>query len=109
MYGLPIIRIVSAFSDSTFIKLIKQDYSKPNIAIIDIECINKSNIEIDGESSLDSFICGSIKYKPYFLLFTCTYANKITLSSGIKGSIKDVLLVKSLLNKVKNYIYDFVD
>jgi NRPS condensation-like uncharacterized protein len=37
----------------------------------------------------DAFLCGSIKYKPYFQLAMSSYEGELTLSVNLRGSAND--------------------
>lgn len=63
-----------------------------NIGIID-----KNKLIFDGVNIKDTFICGSIKYKPYFQMAVTTFNNEITLSINFCGTKNDKIKITEFL------------
>ncbi len=49
----------------------------------------------------DAFLCGSIKYRPYFQLAMSSYGGQLTLSANQYGSADDRDLIRSFLDEVE--------
>ncbi len=48
----------------------------------------------------DAYLCGSIKYKPYFQLAMSSYQDELTLSVNLTGSLSDRALIRSFLEDI---------
>ena len=49
----------------------------------------------------DAFLCGSIKYKPYFQLAMSSYDGQLTLSANLYGSAVDRDRIRSFLDEIE--------
>lgn len=63
-----------------------------NIGIID-----KKKLIFGGLNIKDAFICGSIKYNPYFQVAITTFDNEVTLSINFCGTYNDKNKIKEFL------------
>ena len=73
-----------------------------NIGIID-----KNKLVFDGLRIKDTFICGSIKYKPYFQIAVTTFDNEITLSINFCGTEGDKIKITEFLATFDNELLHF--
>jgi NRPS condensation-like uncharacterized protein len=67
-----------------------------NIGVIDVERLSFARVV-----PTDAFMCGSIKYKPYFQLAVSTYRDEITLSCNLYGAARDRRRVEAFLSEVE--------
>jgi NRPS condensation-like uncharacterized protein len=54
----------------------------------------------------DAFLCGSIKYKPYFQLAMSSYKDELTLSVNLYGSASDQDRVLSFFDEIDGELPD---
>lgn len=76
-------------------KILGSVYKNPPIAMTNIGIIDKNKLMFDELNIKDVFICGSIKYKPYFQIAITTFDNEVTLSINFCGTESDR---KNILN-----------
>ncbi|URZ14357.1 siderophore synthetase [Clostridium felsineum] len=70
-------------------KLLSSHFNNPLIGMTNIGIIDSKRLCFNGTKIQNTFICGSIKYKPYFQLAATTYDNTITLSINLYGTLED--------------------
>ena len=61
----------------------------PLICMTNVGILDPARISFGDLRPYDAFLCGSIKYKPYFQLAMSTYDGEITLSVNLYGSAGD--------------------
>jgi NRPS condensation-like uncharacterized protein len=69
--------------------IIKSNLTNPNICMTNIGILDYKKLVFEGSSIMNAFMCGSIKYRPHFQMALSSFANKITFSSNLYGSIRD--------------------
>jgi NRPS condensation-like uncharacterized protein len=78
-------------------QIISKSFNNPTIAMTNIGIIDKNKLIFDGLNIKDTFICGSIKYKPYFQIAVTTFDNEITLSINFCGTESDKIKITEFL------------
>lgn len=77
-------------------------FNNPTIAMTNIGIIDKKKLVFDGLNIKDTFICGSIKYKPYFQIAITTFDDEITLSINFCGTESDKTKIIEFLSIFEN-------
>jgi len=88
-------------------QIISKVFNNPTIAMTNIGIIDKNKLVFDGLGIKDTFICGSIKYKPYFQIAATTFDNEITLSSNFCGTEDDKIKITEFLDTFDNELPHF--
>jgi NRPS condensation-like uncharacterized protein len=70
-------------------KLIKTGFKNPLIGMTNIGILDSNKLLFQGALINDVFICGSIKYPPYFQIALSSYNDSITFSVNLYGNSKD--------------------
>ncbi|MDR3594504.1 MAG: WS/DGAT domain-containing protein [Clostridium sp.] len=83
-------------------QIISKSFNNPTIAMTNIGIIDKNKLIFDGLNIKDTFICGSIKYKPYFQIAVTTFDNEITLSINFCGTESDKIKITEFLSIFDN-------
>ena len=83
-------------------QIISKSFNNPPIAMTNIGIIDKNKLVFDGLNIKDTFICGSIKYKPYFQIAVTTFDNEITLSVNFCGTERDKIKINEFLTIFDN-------
>jgi len=83
-------------------QIVSKIFNNPPIAMTNIGIIHKNNLMFDGLNIKDTFISGSIKYKPYFQIAITTFDNKITLSVNFCGTENDRIKIIEFLSIFDN-------
>jgi NRPS condensation-like uncharacterized protein len=88
-------------------QIISKSFNNPTIAMTNIGIIDKNKLVFDGLNIKDTFICGSIKYKPYFQIAITTFDNEITLSINFCGTEGDKIKITEFLATFDNELLHF--
>lgn len=83
-------------------QVVSKSFNNPPIAMTNIGIIDKNKLVFDGLNIKDTFISGSIKYKPYFQIATTTFDSKITLSVNFCGTENDRIKITEFLSTFDN-------
>lgn len=78
-------------------RLLKSMLKNPLICMTNIGVLDSALMSFGGLTPKDAFLCGSIKYKPYFQLAISSYDGELTLSANLLGSTKDRNCILSFL------------
>lgn len=70
-------------------KIMKGSFKNPLIGMTNIGIIDDKRLVFEGAIIKDAFVCGSIKYPPYFQLALTSYRNSMTFSVNLYGDSKD--------------------
>jgi NRPS condensation-like uncharacterized protein len=70
-------------------KIVAEKFKNPPIHITNIGLIDKSKLVFDNLEIKNSYINGSIKYKPYFQVAVTTFDNEVTFSINFSGTEND--------------------
>jgi Uncharacterized protein containing a NRPS condensation (elongation) domain len=82
------------FNYKNFKKLIGFGFKHPLIAMTNIGILEEGKLCFRGTQIESAFMCGSIKYPPYFQLAISSYKESLTLSVNLYGSAKDKEKIK---------------
>jgi len=72
----------------------------PLICMTNIGVLDAARLSFGDLSPTDAYLCGSIKYKPYFQLAMSSYQDELTLSVNLYGSLSDRALILSFLEDI---------
>jgi len=82
-------------------RILRRRLEYPLICMTNIGVVDEARLSFAGVRPSDVFMCGSIKYKPYFQLALSIYRDEITLSSNLYGGDEDRRRVEALLKDVE--------
>lgn len=77
--------------------IVNRAFTNPLLAMTNIGIIDKNKLQFEGLNVKDTFICGSIKYKPYFQVAVTTFDNEVTLSVNFYGTENDRKKIREFL------------
>lgn len=81
-------------------RLLHSVLKNPLICMTNVGILDSAKISFGGLCPRDAFLCGSIKYKPYFQLAISSYSGELTLSVNLLGSASDRDCVLSFLGEI---------
>jgi NRPS condensation-like uncharacterized protein len=70
-------------------RFLKSRLKNPLICMTNVGILDAAQISFGDLRPHDAYLCGSIKYKPYFQLAVSSYDGELTLSSNLYGSGDD--------------------
>jgi NRPS condensation-like uncharacterized protein len=79
-------------------RLMRSALKNPLICMTNIGILDSDQISFGDLRPQDAFLCGAIKYKPYFQLAMSSYAGELTLSVNLSGSASDRDRVQSFFD-----------
>jgi len=82
-------------------RILRRRLENPLVCMTNIGVIDEARLSFAGVRPSDAFLCGSIKYKPYFQLAVTAYRDEITLSSNLYGGTADRRRVEAFLAEVE--------
>jgi NRPS condensation-like uncharacterized protein len=88
------------FGDSIANRLLRSSLKFPLICMTNVGIVDAAKLSFGGRRPHDAFLCGSIKYKPYFQLAMSSYNDELTLSVNLYGSAADRDRVLSFLGEI---------
>lgn len=110
LYSLPLLKLAyTIFPPDIAEFAIKLGYNNPLIAVSNIGLLDDKKLNFDGLSLTDGFMSGAVKYKPFFLMSLTTLLDKVTLSTAIRGSEKDVEIANSFFDLMMKNLEEFND
>lgn len=77
------------FSYKRLKSLLSSGFKNPLIGMTNIGILDDKKLRFEGAEITNAFMCGSMKYKPYFQLAVTTYKNAITLTLNLVGNSED--------------------
>jgi NRPS condensation-like uncharacterized protein len=77
----------------------------PLISMTNMGVLDADRLYFGDQCPNDAFLCGSIKYQPYFQLAVSSYEGKITLSSNLRGNRYDRNRILSLLDEIEEELH----
>jgi NRPS condensation-like uncharacterized protein len=92
MYGI--------FGDRIANRLLKSSLKNPLICMTNVGILDSAHISFGKLCPHDAFLCGSIKYKPYFQLAMSSYKGELTFSVNLHGSTSDRDRVLSFFDEI---------
>jgi NRPS condensation-like uncharacterized protein len=80
--------------------LLRSKLKNPLICMTNVGILDSTKISFGGLHPHDAFLCGSIKYKPYFQLAMSSYNGELTFSINLLGSAGDRDSIVSFLGEI---------
>jgi NRPS condensation-like uncharacterized protein len=90
--------VTKIFGKKIGYELIQRGLNNPLICMTNIGIIASERLQFLGSKVSNIFICGSIKYRPYFQMALSTFQNTITLTCNLYGDDKDKERMKTLMS-----------
>ena len=87
--------------DRTANRLLRSQLKQPLICMTNVGVLDSARISFGDLRPYDAFMCGSIKYKPYFQLAISSYADELTLSVNLSGDPSDRDRILSFFDTVE--------
>jgi NRPS condensation-like uncharacterized protein len=81
-------------------RLLKLILKNPLICMTNVGVLDSAQIAFGDLRPRDAFLCGSIKYKPYFQLAISSYEGELTLSVNLLGSAGDRDRILSFFDEI---------
>ena len=89
------------FGDRIANRRLKSDLKQPLICMTNVGILDLGAMAFGNLRPNDAFLCGSIKYKPYFQLAMSSYDGQLTLSVNLYGSAVDRDRIRSFLDEIE--------
>jgi NRPS condensation-like uncharacterized protein len=89
------------FGDRIADHRLKSELKNPFICMTNVGILDPGRMAFGNWRPYDAFLCGSIKYKPYFQLAMSSYDGQLTLSANLYGSADDLDRIGSFLDKIE--------
>jgi NRPS condensation-like uncharacterized protein len=70
-------------------RAIRSNLEYPQICMTNLGILDEARLSFGGLRPSDAFVCGSIKYRPYFQVAMSSYAGEVTLSVNLYGGAGD--------------------
>lgn len=88
------------FGERVADRMLRSRLSNPLICMTNVGILNPAQISFGGLQPIDAYLCGSIKYKPYFQLAMSSYNGELTLTVNQCGSAADREQILAFLSDV---------
>lgn len=95
------------FSYKQLKKILKGGFKNPLIGMTNIGIIDFKKLDFACTGIDNVFMCGSIKYKPYFQLALTSYNDTMTFSVNLYGNSKDRENIETLFNLLDEELQNF--
>jgi NRPS condensation-like uncharacterized protein len=89
------------FGDRIANHRLRSELKNPFICMTNVGILDPGRMAFGNLHPYDAFLCGSIKYKPYFQLAMSLYDGQLTLSANLYGSADDRDRIRSFLNEIE--------
>ena len=89
------------FGDRIANHRLKSELKNPFICMTNVGMLDPGRMAFGNLHPYDAFLCGSIKYKPYFQLAMSSYDGQLTLSANLYGCADDRNRIRSFLNEIE--------
>ena len=89
------------FGDRIANRRLKSSLKQPPICMTNVGILDLGAMAFGDLRPNDAFLCGSIKYKPYFQLAMSSYDGQLTLSANLYGSAVDRDRICSFLDEIE--------
>ncbi|GKU24506.1 siderophore synthetase [Clostridium folliculivorans] len=87
-------------SYKTIKKLLKKHFNNPVIGMTNIGILDKRKLKFGNTEVEQAFMCGSIKYAPYFQLALSSFDDTVTLTVNLFGDMNDQVTVNDFLLQI---------
>lgn len=88
------------FGHSKANRLLRAKLNYPYICMTNVGVLDSERLLFGEQRPIDAYMCGSIKYKPYFQLAMSSYDGEITWSVNLSGNAGDRERVESFLAEI---------
>lgn len=89
-------------------KILKSSLKNPKICMTNIGVLDSTKLVFEGSSITNVFVCGSIKYRPYFQIAVSSFEDKMTFCVNLYGNQQDRKTIseffKLMDNELKTYM-----
>ena len=82
-------------------RMLRTGLKNPLICMTNIGVLDPARLSFGDARPTDAYLCGSIKYKPYFQLAVSSYQDELTLSVNLYGSAGDRARILSFLEDIE--------
>jgi NRPS condensation-like uncharacterized protein len=89
------------FGDRIANRGLKSKLKQPLICMTNVGILDSGAMSFGNLRPYDAFVCGSIKYKPYFQIAMSSYDGRLTLSANQYGSAVDRDRIRSFLDEIE--------
>ncbi len=86
---------------------LKTSLKNPLICMTNVGILDRARMAFGSLYPSDAFLCGSIKYKPYFQLAMSSYDGRLTLSVNQYGDVDDRARIGAFLDEVEAELTQF--
>lgn len=108
LYSLPLLNLAyTIFPQDLAEFAIKLGYDNPLLAVSNMGMLGDDKLVFDGTTLTGGYISGATKFKPYFLMSVTTLLGKMTLSTSMRGSDKDVEIVNGYFDLIEKNLDEF--
>jgi len=83
-------------------RLLMTKLHHPLISMTNMGILDSTRLSFGGQRPKDAFLCGSIKYKPYFQLALSSFDGELTFSVNLLGNNSDRDRIQSLFDEIEN-------
>lgn len=90
--------IFSIFKYNRIKNTMKKLFRNPLIAMTNIGILDSQKLSFEGITIDEAFMCGSIKYKPYFQVALTSFKDCITFSTNLYGNSEDKKIIENFLD-----------
>lgn len=87
-------------SYKTIKKVLKKHFNNPVLGMTNIGVLDKSKLKFGNTEVEQAFMCGSIKYAPYFQLALSSFDDTMTLTVNLFGNKNDQVAVNDFLLQI---------
>jgi NRPS condensation-like uncharacterized protein len=96
--------LFGVFGDRIATRILRTRLKDPLICMTNIGVLDEARLSFGGLQAGDVFMCGSIKYRPYFQLAVSTYRDEMTFSINLYGGAGDRQRVDAFLQNVETQL-----
>lgn len=89
-------------------RLLRSVLKNPLICMTNVGILDSAQISFGDIRPYDAFLCGSIKYKPYFQLAMSSYDGELSLSVNLRGSANDRDRILSFFDEIEADLRNWV-
>jgi NRPS condensation-like uncharacterized protein len=92
--------IYRIFGDRIANRLLRSRLTHPLLGMTNVGVLDSSQLSFGNLRPCDAFLCGSIKYKPYFQLAISSFQSELTLSVNLCGSASDQDQIRTFFDEI---------
>ncbi len=88
-------------------RILMSRLKNPLISMTNTGILDAAQLSFGDQHPCDAFLCGSIKYKPYFQLAMSSYDGELTLTVTLSGSAGDRDRISSFFDEIEAELSDW--